>query len=414
VTSNQESGGSQQKLEDRPKCQHGGCEKGKKKEQQGHAHTTQVSHIVNVASLEAPTTATIALPGPSGLQKRTVSMEKPKVRTSGPYKALNAALDKVQEDGVTPTIQMVKTLEQHITQQYKEGPWLKGDYTLGEEFNEDEDIDMSVVLPSAKGQEDWVFEEASPASPYDEPLDWGSDEDLEECVALPFLYPMFTKPPALLQRPSVRRWLWDGNCRVAAMDLRALLTVNNLDCEHGQSFAQCNCCKGKSASKMGTLWLLDSGASLHFMHDFNDFIEYETAKPADWMPVRTVLDIIHVKGKGAVLLEHKVNNKLVQTRLYPVHYIPKISTCLISMGQFLNDSLSIKGDARHISLYDKTRPMLTCKLISFSQNVYWLDASVTDVQVKASIFNTIYLADYDLLHRRLGHPSKNILSNAKS
>ena len=104
---------------------------------------------------------------------------------------------------------------------------------------------------------------------------------------------------------------------------------------------------------MGTLWLLDSSASLHFTHNFNDFIEYETAKPADRMPVRTALDIVHVEGKGAVLLEHKVNNKLVQTRLYPVHYIPKISMRLISMGQFLNDGLSVKGDAHHISLFDK-------------------------------------------------------------
>jgi hypothetical protein len=102
---------------------------------------------VNVASLEAPTTATIALPGPSGLQKCTISMEKPKARTPGPYKALNAALDKAQEDGVMPTIQMVKTLEECITKQYEKGPWLKGDYTLGEEFNEDEDVNMSVVLP---------------------------------------------------------------------------------------------------------------------------------------------------------------------------------------------------------------------------------------------------------------------------
>jgi hypothetical protein len=165
---------------------------------------------------------------------------------------------------------------------------------------------------------------------------------------------MFTKPPASLQRPSVQRRLRDGKCRVAAIDLCTLPTVNNLDCEHGQSFAQCNRCKGKSASKMGTLWLLDSGASLHFTHDFNDFIEYETAKPAERLPVRTASEIIHVEGKGAVLIENKVNNKLVQTRLYPVHYIPKISTHLISMGQFLNDGLSVKGDARHISLYDKT------------------------------------------------------------
>jgi hypothetical protein len=169
--SNQESGGSQQKPEDHRKCQCGGCGKGKKKEQQGHAHTTQVLHITNVASLEALTTATIALPGPSGLQKCTVSMDKPKVRTSGSYKALNAALDKAQEDGVMPTIQMVKMLEECITKQYEEGPWSKGDYTLGEEFNEDEDVDMSVVPPSAEGQEDWVFEEASPASPSNKLLD---------------------------------------------------------------------------------------------------------------------------------------------------------------------------------------------------------------------------------------------------
>jgi hypothetical protein len=60
------------------------------------------------------------------------------------------------------------------------------------------------------------------------------------------------------------------------------------------------------------------------------------------------------------------------------------------------------------------QPMLTCKPLSFSQNVYWLDASVTDVQAKVSIFNTIYSVDYNLLHRHLDHPSKDILSNAKS
>jgi hypothetical protein len=70
-----------------------------------------------------------------------------------------------------PTIQMVKMLEECITKQYEEGPWSKGDYTLGEEFNEDEDVDMSVVPPSAEGQEDWVFEEASPASPSNKLLD---------------------------------------------------------------------------------------------------------------------------------------------------------------------------------------------------------------------------------------------------
>ena len=101
------------------------------------------------------------------------------------------ALDQVQKAGVMPTIQTVKMLEQHITQQYEEGLWSRGNHTLGEEVNDD-DINMSAMLPSAEGQEDCVFEEASPHSPRDELLDWGSDEDMEECIALPFLYPMFT------------------------------------------------------------------------------------------------------------------------------------------------------------------------------------------------------------------------------
>ena len=63
-------------------------------------------------------------------------------------------------------IETVKMLEQCITQQYEEGPWSRGDHTLGEEVD-NEDVDMSVILPSAEGQEDWVFEEASPASPSD-------------------------------------------------------------------------------------------------------------------------------------------------------------------------------------------------------------------------------------------------------
>ena len=103
-------------------------------------------------------------------------------------------------------------------------------------LEDDDNVDMSVMLPSAEGQEDWVFEEASPASPYDELLDWGSDEDIKECIALPFLYPMFTKPLELLQCPSAQRQFRDGKCRVAAMDLCALPTVNSLNYEHGQSY----------------------------------------------------------------------------------------------------------------------------------------------------------------------------------
>jgi hypothetical protein len=105
------------------------------------------------------------------------------------------------------------------------------------------------------------------------------------------------------------------------MNLCALPTVNNLDCEHGQSFAQCNRCKGKSANKMGTLWLLDSGASLHFTHDFNDFIEYETAKSADRMPVRKCQILYTLKGKVQCFLS---------TRSITSWFRPTYTLCIIS------------------------------------------------------------------------------------
>ena len=128
------------------------------------------------------------------------TLPKAKKQTPGSYKALNAALDQAQEEGVMPTIQMAKTLEQHITEQYKDGPWSKGDHTIGEE-SQDDNVDMLVVPPGCKGQEDWIFEEASPVycpkSPGEKPLDWGSDTKLKEYVHLPFLYLMFNRPTVL-------------------------------------------------------------------------------------------------------------------------------------------------------------------------------------------------------------------------
>jgi hypothetical protein len=58
--------------------------------------------------------------------------------------------------------------------------------------------------------------------------------------------------------------------------------------------------------------------------------------------------------------------------------------------------------------------MLTCRPLPFSQNIYWLDTTITDIQSQVSIYSNIYLVDYDLLHRCFRHPFKDILSRARS
>jgi hypothetical protein len=160
---------------------------------------------------------------------------------------------------------------------------------------------------------------------------------------------------------------------------------------------------------MGTLWLLDSGASSHFTQEINDFIEYCTPLPHERIPVNTASNKIYVVGEGSVLLKHYLGDKLVTTCLTKVLHIPDITARLLSMGKFLQQGLRIYGDSHNISLVHKDKPVLTCKPLHLGQMVYRLDAAIADLDAKQ-----IYKVDYDLMHRRLGHPSKDIMTQAKN
>ena len=147
--SNQQQGNNQQQQQqngDKPR-QHSKCSgKGKGKgKSDGHTHA-HISHIADVASITPPTTSTVAQMGPSGIQKRTIISTAPKEHIPGPYKALNEALDTADTEGITPTIQTVKTLEQHITNQYMDGPWSKSTNYLSDDEGSDI-VDMSEVPP---------------------------------------------------------------------------------------------------------------------------------------------------------------------------------------------------------------------------------------------------------------------------
>jgi hypothetical protein len=165
-----------------------------------------------------PSTSTIALPAPSGMQRHTVTRPLPKQRTPGPYKAFNAAIDTAQASRSKPTIQMVKTLKQHITDMYLESPWAKVSH-----ISDVEDSDIEMLPPKGKeDQGDWVFEEVdeetgqeagegeeadpsfTPLSPSAELLDWGSDlDDGEVCVcpsSLPCLVHNLTESHQLLRK----------------------------------------------------------------------------------------------------------------------------------------------------------------------------------------------------------------------
>jgi hypothetical protein len=141
----------------------------------------------------------------------------------------------------------------------------------------------------------------------------------------------------------------------------------------------------------------------------NDFIEYRKYKPYERTPVTTATHTIYVEGEGIVLLKHKVNGRTVKTRLEHVLHVPQITTRLLSMGQFLLQGMHVLGDTLSISLLNKSTNIITCKPLYTGSSIFILEA--TPVQLDKSML-VIYKADYELMHKRLRHPSKDVLSNA--
>ena len=114
-----------------------------------------------------------------------------------------------------------------------------------------------------------------------------------------------------------------------------------------------------------------------------------------------------MEGKGIVLIKHLVGDELVTTCLYPVLHIPNISTQLLSIGEFLQQGLCIHGNAHEICLDYKHDTLMTCKPLQDGQTTYWLDATISNVEKIVEQY--IYMVDYNLMHKYLGHPSKDVM-----
>ena len=81
------------------------------------------------------------------------------------------------------------------------------------------------------------------------------------------------------------------------------------------------------------------------------------------------------------------------------------------MGEFLQQGLRVKGSSLRITITHKNKPFVQCRPLIIGQTLHWLDALTT--MVEAHFIEAIYKVDYDLMHRRLGHPSNEVLRRAK-
>jgi len=157
-------------------------------------------------------------------------------------------------------------------------------------------------------------------------------------------------------------------------------------------------------------WILDSGASLHYTGDINDFVEYAPLeKPIKAATATTTsTDIV---GVGTVLMTIEGSKHMI--RVVPVYFIPDLSSRLLSLGVFLRRSgFTTKGDSQHITVMQDGREFITFYPRNAYSTVYTVD---THLGAKPSIraAEEIFLPDYKTYHHRFAHPSKEVLQKAE-
>ena len=198
----------------------------------------------------------------------------------------------------------------------------------------------------------------------------------------------------------------------------------NLSCRISSNAYICSCsnnaccagCKGKMADDSelsGAFWLLDSGASRHFTGDIGDFASYNALKRVHY--TKTANGVALIAGIGTVLvrcLDHNSGDEKVIT-LTQVLHMPGATARLISMGKMLQHNYRVTGNnnKRGISLTHKAEhlwfgpdPEDDCNIIFGIRSI---------LIIRSNYIASVSKVDYDIMHRRFGHPSKEVLRRAQ-
>ena len=134
----------------------------------------------------------------------------------------------------------------------------------------------------------------------------------------------------------------DGFTVTRQSDLGVLVTNNKISCLplHDE------------LSENEVTWMLDSGASWHCTYNANDFVELEAIPP---VPIYTANGRTDITGKGTIIFT--VDGWTI--RVYPIYHVPDINTRLLSLGQFLQSGLHLRGSAHKITLTQRQEEFLT-------------------------------------------------------
>jgi hypothetical protein len=197
---------------------------------------------------------------------------------------------------------------------------------------------------------------------------------------------------------------------------RVKLFCNNNCSSNSSNCVQCKTCKNQDKIEI----MADSDPSNCFTHTHSNLTEFEVSDDND-LVVKTAskTNSLKIKGKGVWIITHKVTHRgkkqSITSCLYPVYYLPGLTHQLMSVGHLLNDGLELKGSSSSLVFLAGTSStkwlLLKFKPYSLGQNIYWLSARLTSWHVILAM-SSVTTADYDIMHRRFAHPSKDVLRHA--
>ena len=121
--------------------------------------------------------------------------------------------------------------------------------------------------------------------------------------------------------------------------------ISYLSCSH-----ECDC----KTSEPTKEWILDSGASLYFTNDIDNFVDYEVLEGKKM--VQTANSVAQMVGRGTIMLALATGEVV---HIHPVYHIPNLTCRLLSMGTFLQNRLTVFGSSQRILLEEGSNPFLT-------------------------------------------------------
>jgi len=193
-------------------------------------------------------------------------------------------------------------------------------------------------------------------------------------------------------------------------------SIYNMSCCFSRNAYTCSCsdscvaCKGKMVNDSelsGAFWLLDSGASRHFTGDIGDFASYNELKRAHYAKMANGVALI--SGIGTVLLQcldHNSGDEKV-VMLTQVLHMPGATACLISMGEMLQHNYRVTGNKRGISLIGKADHLWFGPDPEDDCNIIFGIRSIPII--RSNYIASMSKVNYDIMHQRFGHPSKEVL-----